>query len=72
MKLTVEIDNTEITIYDEQGYEVVHWVDTEWMEDPSIVPAIANAIRMAFEEPERLIKINKKHIDSQKELENKL
>ena len=72
MKLTIEIDELHVTVYDEEGYEVVHWVDVEWMEDPSIVPAIANAIRMASEEPERLIKINQKHINSQKEIENKL
>ena len=66
MKLSVEIYPEEITIYLEDGREVVHWVSDEWFEDPmNVVPAIANAIHLAHTQPEFLIKINQKHIDSQ-------
>ena len=64
--LTVEIYPEEITIYMEDGTEVVHWVEDEWEEDPTIVPAIANAIHMAHTVPDKLLTLNKKHIDSQK------
>ena len=65
MKLTVEIYPEEITIYMEDGTEVVHWVEDEWKEDPTIVTAIANAIHLAHTDPETLCKINQAHINSQ-------
>ena len=68
MKLKVEVGRTHVTICNEEGYEVVHWVDTEWMEDPElVVPAIANAIRMAYVNPEILVAMNRRHIESQME-----
>jgi len=63
--LTVEIYPEEITISTADGLEVVHWVEDEWQEDPTIVPAIANAIHLAHTEPDELIRINRWHIDSQ-------
>jgi hypothetical protein len=68
MSLVVEIFPEEITIrYDQPEYlEVVKWVSDEWFEDPmNVVPAIANAIHLAHTDPEKLIEINKKHIESQ-------
>lgn len=43
----VEIFNDEVTIYDDNGQEVVKWISDEWKEDPSIIPAIKNAIKLA-------------------------
>jgi hypothetical protein len=64
--LKVEICDEEITISDREGIEIVHWVHTEWEEDPSVVPCIAHAIQLAYAAPDKLIVINKKHIESQK------
>ena len=68
MKLTIKIDNEEITISTSNGVEVVHWVEDEWQEDPTIVPAIANAIHLAHTDPEKLIEINQYHIESQEKI----
>lgn len=66
----VDVSMDSITISTLDGIEVVHWVDDEWMEDPSIVPAIANAMRMAYEEPETLLEINATHINSVRRMQN--
>ena len=76
----VEVYHTQITIYwmpdnwkiggSDWACEVVMWTESEWKEDPTIVPAIANAIRMAYAEPGKLLEINKKHIDSQIAIRN--
>ena len=63
--LKVEVCEEEITISTEDGLEVVHWVCDEWEEDPTIVPAIANAIHLAYTDPKELIRINEHHINSQ-------
>jgi len=70
--MKVEINSDYITITNDEGYEVCHWISDEWEEDPFIVPAIANAIRMASVEPGRLEKINKAHIETQKRYEKLL
>jgi hypothetical protein len=68
-KLEVEILPEEITISIAQSnLEVVKWVEDEWIEDPTIVPAIANAILMAKTTPDLLIHKNFKHIASQLEI----
>lgn len=67
-KLIIEILQEEITISLESGVEVVHWVEDEWIEDPTILPAIANAIHMAHTTPDKLINMNIKHINSQLEM----
>ena len=64
--LKVEILEEEITISLEDGTEVVHWVEDEWLEDPTIVPAIAEAVNLAYTNPQGLIFLNQAHIDSQK------
>jgi hypothetical protein len=65
-KLKVDIIPEEITISIAQSeLEVVKWTEDEWQEDPTIVPAIANAILMAKTTPDLLIHKNIKHIDSQ-------
>lgn len=41
--------------------EIVYWCKDEWLEDPeSVVPAIANAIHLAYTEPEELKRLLKK------------
>jgi hypothetical protein len=37
-----------VTISDSKG-EVIHWDKAEWEEDPSLVMAICNAVKMAAE-----------------------
>ena len=69
-KLNIDICDEEITISMKDGTEIVHWTIDEWEEDPTIVPAIANAIRMAHTNPEFLIEINKRHIDSIRKLQD--
>jgi len=66
--LTIEIYPEEITVLMEDGTEVVHWTEDEWLEDPAIVPAIVNAIHLAHTAPDDLIALNQKHIDSQREI----
>ena len=57
----VKIEITDYFISVNQGKnEIVGWHVDEWKEDPSIVPSIANAIKMAYED-----------IDSLKSLLNK-
>lgn len=63
IKVTVEEEEIFIE-YD--GYEVVKWVQSEWLDEPTLCSAIANAICMAYTAPERLIELNIKHIESQK------
>lgn len=44
----VEILSDEITIYDDLGCEIVHWVEDEWKEDSSVALCIANAIKVYY------------------------
>ena len=69
--LKVEILEEEITISLEDGTEVVHWVEDEWLEDPTITPCIANAVNLAYTDPQGLISINQAHIDSQREFNSR-
>lgn len=39
-------------LYD--GTEVMYWEMNEWVEDPTVALAAANAVRMAYEEPDKL------------------
>jgi len=66
--LNIDICSEEITISMRDGTEVVHWVEDEWVEDPTIVPAIANAIHLAHSDQKKLIVLNKEHIDSQRKI----
>ena len=53
----VEIEEGSIRIYDKVGEEIVGWVDTGWIEDPEfVVPAIANAIKVFYEDGEDKLK----------------
>ena len=70
--LEIEILPEEITVKTiRDGIEVVHWVEDEWKEDPTIVPNIVNAINMAHTEPDKLIHVNFKHMASQYEIREK-
>ncbi len=43
----VEIGDDYITVYDDHG-EIVHWVEDEWIDDPSVTISIANAITLYY------------------------
>jgi hypothetical protein len=47
MKPDVIITENSVTITHDNE-EIVHWVSDEWEEDPSIVPSITNAIKLAY------------------------
>jgi hypothetical protein len=54
--LNVEITNDYVSITEDSGEEVVYWDQQEWIEDPElVVPAIANAIHLAYTDPEKLL-----------------
>lgn len=72
--LIIDITPEQITILlpvqhyggpNDQPYEVCHWTQDEWLEDPSITPSIANAIHLAHADPSTLISINRRHLLSQ-------
>lgn len=50
MAVKVEILRDQITLFDDEGEELVAWSSNEWHEDPTVVLSIANAIRMLYEE----------------------
>ena len=45
----IEFSTDGIYIHDEHG-EIVSWVEDEWINDHEVVFAIANAIRLYYEE----------------------
>jgi hypothetical protein len=47
MKTEVIVTESSVTILHDNE-EIVHWVSDEWEEDPSIVPSISNAIKLAY------------------------
>jgi hypothetical protein len=47
MKSEVIVTESSVTILHDNE-EIVHWVSDEWEEDSSIVPSIANAIKLAY------------------------
>lgn len=49
MRTEVIVTEDSVTVLHNQE-EIVHWVSDEWEEDPSIVPSIANAIKIAYED----------------------
>lgn len=63
----IEATDGEIFIFDDDGQEVVMWNKDEWIEDPSIIPAIKNAVRLAkkgkVEELKELITLPKTDFD---------
>jgi hypothetical protein len=72
--IEVDIIPEEITISykgTQDDLEIVKWVQDEWIEDPTIITAIANAIHMAHTDPAKLMKIHEKHIDSQLQINKK-
>lgn len=46
--LLVEVNDGGVYIYDNNGEEIVCWVKSEWEEDPTIVPAIINAVNIVL------------------------
>lgn len=63
--LTVEVADTHVTIYTQNGYEVIHWIQDEWQEDPDIAPVIAHAVVMAYAAPHSLVNLHMPHIKAQ-------
>ena len=57
----VEFEERSVTISDSKG-EVVHWVQDEWEEDPSIVFSIVNAVKMACEGKDIRKRIGKQEV----------
>ena len=49
MRTEVIVTEDSVTVLHNQE-EIVHWVSDEWEEDPTIVPSIANAIKLAYED----------------------
>lgn len=43
----VSIGPDYVTIFD-QGEEIAHWIEDEWMQEPELATTIANAIRMYY------------------------
>lgn len=59
-KLTAIIEVDYIKITDETGKEIVGWNRDEWEEDKeSVIPAIGNAIALAYTDPNKLLKLIK-------------
>ena len=58
--LITKIDVDSVRIYrcgtncDE---EIVGWTESEWLEDPAILPSIFNAIALTYTEPRTLIRL---------------
>ena len=56
--LYAHVNNDHISIMEDNGgneNEIVGWHSDEWKEDPEmVVPAIANAIMLCYENPEGL------------------
>ena len=51
--MKIEIGHEYIAIK-EDNVEIVGWSMQEWAEDPEVVYSIANAISLAYEDPEGL------------------
>jgi len=49
MRTEVIVTEDSVTIL-HNNEEIVHWVSDEWEEDPTIVPSIANAIKLAYKD----------------------
>lgn len=56
----VDVFSDGIYIYDALGNEIVSWISDEWERDPSIVPSIANAVKLAFDDWDTLMRLLKK------------
>ena len=60
IKLDVEIGIDYVRIYKGKGdtrIEAVGWTKQEWIEDPTVVNSIFNAIHLADTDPEELLKL---------------
>jgi len=64
----VTVEKDHVLIFDDDGQEIVIWVSDEWEEDPTIIPAIRNAIRLAnqgkVEDMKKAIDYDKFHVCS--------
>lgn len=57
--VNVEVEEDHVTVY-ENDVEIVHWTKDEWVEDPEfVVPAICNAIHLAYTNINKLKKLVK-------------
>lgn len=59
----VHCDESSISIQ-YKGKSVLYWDKLEWEEDSALVPQIAEAIRQAYEQPNKLLEfIKQKRLD---------
>lgn len=42
----IEMTEDALHIYDENGEEIVCWVEDEWIEDPTVALSMANAVHI--------------------------
>lgn len=67
--LKLALDSESVNIYIDNGENkepthIVYWHEDEWLEDPSIVVSIINAIQLFYTNPKELLNRlygNKKH-----------
>jgi hypothetical protein len=52
-QFSVKTTETDVTILFD-GNEVLYWTQEEWIEDPSVVIAIINAVTQAYTAPDKL------------------
>jgi hypothetical protein len=56
----VIVEEDDVQIRDDEGTEVVKWIEQEWIEDPAVVGSIVNAVSIALtkgaKEVKRMIK----------------
>jgi len=46
---SLEVGATSVTIKDKKGYDVVHWDEDEWAEDPKLVVQILTAVKLFYD-----------------------
>lgn len=56
-RMRAEIGADYISILYDDGDEIAHWIEDEWIEDPSVTLAIARAIVLAYTRPDQLLAI---------------
>jgi hypothetical protein len=58
LKLDVEIEPDYVSIVNAStGEEIVRWISDEWIEDFEVAESIFNAIKLAYTNPEGLIRL---------------
>lgn len=64
----VDIGQDYVTISDKHG-EIVHWVEDEWIEDPSVTISIASAIQIYYQQGSKELRaILDKEVEDEEEI----